>query len=110
MTCEETKKVNLRVLSMSGGQPLHARTATGRPSLAIIGAVAQAEREAMLKREREVIAKAKAEGRYRALCRPFDDRLPRSSRPSQKSRATGNGRPAGARLCYLTSAIRASPT
>ena len=34
--------------------------------LAVIGAVGQAEREAMLERQREGIAKAKAEGRYRS--------------------------------------------
>ena len=33
--------------------------------LAVIGAVGQAEREAMLERQREGIAKAKAEGRYK---------------------------------------------
>ena len=33
--------------------------------LAVIGAVGQAEREAMLERQREGIAKAKAQGRYK---------------------------------------------
>ena len=33
--------------------------------LAVIGAVGQAEREAMLERQREGIAKAKREGRYK---------------------------------------------
>jgi DNA invertase Pin-like site-specific DNA recombinase len=61
----ETKKVNLRVLSMSGTQPLDTSTATGRLMLAVIGAVGQAEREAMLERQREGIAKAKREGRYK---------------------------------------------
>src|SRR4051812_26326068 len=61
----ETKKVSLRVLSMSGSQPLDTGTATGRLMLAVIGAVGQAEREAMLERQREGIAKAKAEGRYK---------------------------------------------
>jgi DNA invertase Pin-like site-specific DNA recombinase len=61
----EGKKVSLRVLSMSGAQPLDTGTATGRLLLAVIGAVGQAEREAMLERQREGIAKAKREGRYR---------------------------------------------
>src|SRR5579863_1144677 len=61
----EAKKVSLRVLSMSGSQPLDTSTATGRLMLAVIGAVGQAEREAMLERQREGIAKAKAEGRYK---------------------------------------------
>ena len=43
--------------------------------LAVIGAVGQAEREAMLERQREGIAKAKAEGRYRAVCLPHGGRL-----------------------------------
>ena len=38
----------------------------GQVMLAVIGAVGQAEREAMLERQREGIAKAKAEGRYRS--------------------------------------------
>ena len=61
----ERRKVSLRVLSMSGSQPLDTGTATGRLMLAVIGAVGQAEREAMLERQREGIAKAKAQGRYK---------------------------------------------
>jgi DNA invertase Pin-like site-specific DNA recombinase len=61
----ETKGVSLRVLSMSGTQSLDTGTSTGRLVLAVIGAVGQAEREAMLERQREGIAKAKREGRYK---------------------------------------------
>jgi DNA invertase Pin-like site-specific DNA recombinase len=61
----ERKKVNLRVLSISGNQPLDTATSTGRLMLSVIGAVGQAEREAMLERQREGIAKAKREGRYK---------------------------------------------
>jgi DNA invertase Pin-like site-specific DNA recombinase len=57
----EAKKVSLRVLAMSGAEPLDI----GRLMLAIIGAVGQAEREAMLERQREGIAKAKSLGRYK---------------------------------------------
>ena len=46
-------------------QPLDTGTAIGRLMLAVIGAVGQAEREAMLERQREGIAKAKAQGRYK---------------------------------------------
>jgi hypothetical protein len=60
----EAKKVSLRVLAMSGAEPLGTGTATGRLMLVVIGAVGQAEREAM---------------RYRAVCRPFGGRLPRTS-------------------------------
>jgi DNA invertase Pin-like site-specific DNA recombinase len=61
----EGQRVSLRVLSMSGNQPLETATSTGRLMLAVIGAVGQAEREAMLERRLEGIAKAKREGRYR---------------------------------------------
>ena len=61
----EAKEVSLRVLSMSGTQSLDTSTATGRLMLSVIGAVGQAEREAMLERQREGIAKAKREGRYK---------------------------------------------
>jgi DNA invertase Pin-like site-specific DNA recombinase len=61
----EAKKVSLRVLSMSGSQPLDTGTATGRLMLAVVGAVGQAERETMLERQREGIAKAQREGKYK---------------------------------------------
>ena len=61
----EAKRVSLRVLSMSGNQALDTATSTGRLMLSVIGAVGQAEREAMLERQREGIAKAKREGRYK---------------------------------------------
>jgi DNA invertase Pin-like site-specific DNA recombinase len=61
----EAKKVSLRVLSISGNQALDTATSTGRLMLAVIGAGGQAEREAMLERQREGIAKAKREGRYK---------------------------------------------
>ena len=40
----EAKKVSLRVLAMSGAEPLDTGTAIGRLMLAVIGAVGQAER------------------------------------------------------------------
>ena len=61
----EAKKVALRVLSMSGGQTLDTSTAIGKLMLAVIGAVGQFEREMMLERQRDGIAKAKAEHRYK---------------------------------------------
>ena len=57
----ERKKVSLRVLDLS----LDTSTPTGRLLLSIIGAVAQWEREAMLERQREGIAKAKSKGLYK---------------------------------------------
>jgi hypothetical protein len=61
----EAKKVCLRVLSISGSQALDTATSTGRLMLSVIAAIGQAEREAMLERQREGIAKAKREGRYK---------------------------------------------
>jgi DNA invertase Pin-like site-specific DNA recombinase len=60
----EAKGVSLRILSMSGAQSLDTSHATGRLMLSVIAAVGQAERETMLERQREGIAKAKREGRY----------------------------------------------
>ena len=57
-------KVSLRVLSIFDNQALATGTATGKLMMAVIGAVGQAERDAMLERQREGIAKAKREGRY----------------------------------------------
>ena len=46
--------------------------------LSVIGAVGQAEREAMLERQREGIAKAKREGRYKG-------RVPTARRQAMRS-------------------------
>ena len=81
----ERRKVSLRVLSMSGSQPLDTGTATGRLMLAVIGAVGQAEREAMLERQREGIAKAKAQGRYKG-------RVPTVRRQGYRDRPPQGGR------------------
>src|ERR1700722_16317216 len=61
----ESKNIALRGLAMSGGQPLDTGTAIGKLMLAVIGAVGQFEREMMLERQREGIAKAKRDGRYK---------------------------------------------
>jgi DNA invertase Pin-like site-specific DNA recombinase len=50
---------------MSGTQTLDTSTAVGKLMLAVIGAVGQFEREMMPERQREGIAKAKAQGRYK---------------------------------------------
>jgi DNA invertase Pin-like site-specific DNA recombinase len=75
----EKKKVALRVLAMSGSQPLDTGTPIGKLMLAVIGAVGQFEREMMLERQREGIVKAKGQAATRAVCRPLGGRLPRSS-------------------------------
>jgi DNA invertase Pin-like site-specific DNA recombinase len=56
--------IGLVVLSM-GGEWLDTRNPTSKLVLTILGGVASWEREIMLERQREGIAKAKAEGKYR---------------------------------------------
>jgi DNA invertase Pin-like site-specific DNA recombinase len=51
----------LRILGMG----LDTSTASGRLMLNVLGSVAQFEREVMLERQREGIAKAKGEGKYK---------------------------------------------
>jgi DNA invertase Pin-like site-specific DNA recombinase len=57
----EAKGVSLRILSMG----LDTATANGRLMLNVLGSVAQFEREVMLERQREGIAKAKSEGKFK---------------------------------------------
>src|SRR4051794_3051199 len=59
----DAKGVALRVLSL-GGEVVDTRSATGKLILTIFAGFAQFEREIMLERQREGIAKARAEGRY----------------------------------------------
>ena len=58
---EKAKKADLSILNLGAD----TSTATGKLIFTIIGAVGAFERELMLERQREGIAKAKAEGRYR---------------------------------------------
>lgn len=60
----EAKGVALRILNF-GGDAVDTRSATGRLMLNMFAAMAQFEREIMLERQREGIAKAKAEGKYK---------------------------------------------
>jgi DNA invertase Pin-like site-specific DNA recombinase len=48
-----------------GGNDVDTSTATGRLMLTMLGAIAAFERDLMLERQREGIAKAKAEGKYK---------------------------------------------
>lgn len=54
----------LRVLNL-GGETVDTKSATGKLILTIFAGFAQFEREMMLERQREGIAKAKVEGRYK---------------------------------------------
>lgn len=57
----EAKKVGLRILNLG----IDTNTPTGKLMLNVLGSVAQFEREMMLERQLEGIAKAKAEKKYR---------------------------------------------
>ena len=59
----ERKGAGLVILSM-GGQQIDTTTATGKLMLNVMSSVAQFEREMMLERQKEGIAKAKKEGKY----------------------------------------------
>jgi DNA invertase Pin-like site-specific DNA recombinase len=57
----DAKGVSLKVLE----QAIDTSTPTGRLMFNMLGAIAQFERELMLERQREGVAKAKLEGKYR---------------------------------------------
>ncbi|MGJ8547246.1 MAG: recombinase family protein [Sulfitobacter sp.] len=57
----DQKGVSLRILDLG----LDSSNATGKLMLNVLGSVAQFEREMMLERQREGIAKAKADGKYK---------------------------------------------
>ncbi len=59
--CVERKGASLRVLAMN----LDTSSPTSRLMLNVLSSVAQFEREIMLERQREGIAKAKGEGKYK---------------------------------------------
>ena len=56
----EEKGASLRILAMN----LDTDTPTGRLMINLVGSIAQFEREIMLERQREGVAKAKGEGKY----------------------------------------------
>ena len=57
----EDKQVELRILDLN----LNTQTPTGRLLLSMMGSLAQFEREMLLERQREGIARAKAEGKFK---------------------------------------------
>lgn len=57
----DAKGIELRILAMS----LDTSTPTGKLMMNVLGSVAQFEREMMLERQKEGIAKAKADGKYK---------------------------------------------
>ncbi len=57
----ESKRAHLRVLNLG----INTADATGKLIMHVLGAVAEFERSMMLERQREGIAKAKADGKYK---------------------------------------------
>ena len=57
----ERKKVGIRILNLG----MDTETPTGKLMLTVLAGVAQFEREIMLERQREGVAKAKAAGKYK---------------------------------------------
>lgn len=57
----KAKGADLRILNMG----IDTATATGKLMLTVLGGIAEFEREIMLERQREGIAKAKADGKYK---------------------------------------------
>ena len=66
----EKAGVGLRILNLG----MDTSTPTGKLLLTTLGAIAQFEREIMLERQREGIAKAKAEGKYKGR-QPLDPEI-----------------------------------
>jgi DNA invertase Pin-like site-specific DNA recombinase len=91
----KAKGAHLRVLAMN----LDTNTATGRLMMNVLGSVAAFEREIMLERQREGVAKAKAEGKYkgrkptaRAKSRAVVSMLQEGRSPTAVARELGIGR------------------
>jgi DNA invertase Pin-like site-specific DNA recombinase len=89
------KGASLRILGMN----LDTDTPRGRLILEVIGAVAEHERSAMLERQREGIAKAKAAGRYKGRARTamakageVEKLLAAGVNPTEVARRLGIGR------------------
>jgi DNA invertase Pin-like site-specific DNA recombinase len=90
--------VGVVLLSM-GGQRIDTRSATGKLMLTMMAAVAEFERELMLERQREGIAKAKAEGAYKGraptVARQADEMrkmLAAGMKPAEVARTLGVAR------------------
>lgn len=64
----QERKVSLRILDMG----LDTSTPSGELILTVMGAIAQFERSIMLERQREGIAKAKSEGKYKGRPKNID--------------------------------------
>jgi DNA invertase Pin-like site-specific DNA recombinase len=91
----EEKQATLRILAMS----LDTNTPTGRLLLNLVGNVAQFEREIMLERQREGVAKARSDGKYkgrkataRAKSADVIAKFKADERPIEIAKSVGIGR------------------
>ncbi|MEM1010398.1 MAG: recombinase family protein [Myxococcota bacterium] len=91
----DLKSASLRILVMG----IDTATPTGKLMLTILGGIAEFEREIMLERQREGIAKAKAAGKYkgrRATARAKTDEVMELSKagvgPTEIAKTVGIGR------------------
>ncbi|WKW50614.1 recombinase family protein [Rhodomicrobium lacus] len=91
----EARGAGLRILAMN----LDTTTPTGRLMLQVLGSVAEFERSLMLERQRDGIAKAKAEGKYKgrkptamAKADEVDALLRAGVTPTEVARRLGIGR------------------
>ena len=91
----EEKQATLRIVAMN----LDTNTPTGRLLLNLVGSVAQFEREIMLERQREGVARAKTEGKYRgraptarAKSEEVIAKFKAEQRPTDIAKAIGIGR------------------
>jgi len=108
----DEKGAELRILGMQ----LDTATATGRLMLQVLGAVAEHERAVMLERQREGIAKAKAEGKYKGRAKTamakageVETMLAAGVNPTEVARKLGIGRSSVYRAIRLRN-IKRQPT
>jgi DNA invertase Pin-like site-specific DNA recombinase len=91
----EVKQATLRILAMN----LDTSTPTGRLLLNLVGSISQFEREIMLERQREGVARARSEGKYRgraptarAKSEAVVARFKADQRPSEIAKSVGISR------------------
>ena len=91
----EEKQAALRIIAMN----LDTNTPTGRLLLHLVGSVSQFEREIMLERQREGVAKPKREGKYRGRAPTARNKsadviakFSANQRPADIARSVGIGR------------------
>ena len=91
----EEKQATLRIVAMN----LDTHTPTGRLLLHLVGSISQFEREIMLERQREGVARAKTEGKYkgrkptaRAKSEEVISQFKADQRPTDIAKTVGIGR------------------